>query len=97
MLQSSGIALFPGNQTRHSGIGQNPFGSSASAERATIAPHTAKYLHGNARFGARKTINAPPAAKKIPVAPCRSVPAKKTAAAAASNRTTCTTADRKGG
>jgi hypothetical protein len=48
-------------------------------------------------LGARKTINAPPAAKKIPVAPCRSVPAKKTAATAASNRTTCTTADRRGG
>ena len=56
-----------------------------------------KYFHGKTRFGGRKTISAPADRKKIPVAPCRSVAARKTAATAASSSTNCTTVERSGG
>jgi hypothetical protein len=56
-----------------------------------------QYRPGTIRFGAKKIIAEPAKTKNIPVAPCRALPAKKTATIAPMTSTACTTAERNGG
>jgi hypothetical protein len=78
-------------------MGNQACGRRLSDENPKMQVQRIQYRLGTIRFGAKKIIAEPAKTKNIPVAPCRALPAKKTATIAPRTSTACTTAERNGG